>query len=284
MHYRATVTGFLMVVGLAWASHAAAWPASSRGQQFLPITVAECLIRAEDALEAERMNEGAYGGGNFLAGSRGPHTAVITCNDAVRGGVVVNIFVASDPGQSGDQAGAVRQTLQRYMESGAPPAAPVTPPVAPTAGCGWVNGNDSRGGSDYGRGTLDPAGHRNHILTYGAGVAPGIISQRLEVLRGCLSTDAYARLYADASVLIAGYGRSRLGWIDAQDGRFSTDTGRGISNWQAHYDWAAGGSAGQVPATVANRVAEINGRVPVDVAAQMYAELSVLIARYGGSR
>ncbi len=90
-------------------------PGWSRGQQLLALTYDECVGRARSALQAEsyRIDQAA---GNFAAGVKEAHTAVIICNP-VGAKEVVNIVVMSNGGDGGAQ----RQRLQARMESAAPP-------------------------------------------------------------------------------------------------------------------------------------------------------------------
>lgn len=103
--------------GTSPAGRAPGW---SRGQQLLAITYDECLGRARSALQAEsyRMDHAA---GNFAAGVKEAHTAVIMCNP-VGAKEVVNIVVMSNGGGGGDQ----RQRLQARMESATSPATAAT--------------------------------------------------------------------------------------------------------------------------------------------------------------
>lgn len=255
---------------------AAAQPAMSRGEQALPLSYNDCMARARSAFEAYGwVNIGA--GGAFTNAFRGGSGAYILCNEATPGRMIVNIIVATN----GGDAGAERQQLQGAMAD--PKSIPRTPATPTASGCGWVNGNDPRGGNDYGRGILNADAHRNHVMANGAAVSPPIVASRFEVLRGCLSRDAYANLYADASVLVASYGRA-IGWPDGQDPRVSTDPGRGVSSRQAHLNHALSTGAGNAPGLLRDRLAAINAAVPLSTAAQLYAEASLLLARYGGSR
>jgi hypothetical protein len=106
-------------VGPGGVSPAGRAPGWSRGQQLLAITYDECLGRAKSALQAEsyRIDQAA---GNFAAGVKEAHTAVIMCNP-VGAKEVVNIVVMSNGGDGGSQ----RQRLQARMEGGTAP-----PPVA----------------------------------------------------------------------------------------------------------------------------------------------------------
>jgi hypothetical protein len=73
-----------------------------------------------------------------------------------------------------------------------------------SAGCKWVNGDDPNAGNDPGRGKTERQVHFDHVakLNQGASV-PSLVKDRLANLRGCLSNEKYAGLYADLSVLIA---------------------------------------------------------------------------------
>ncbi len=147
--------------------------------------------------------------------------------------------------------------------------------------CGWVNAQDRSLGADAGRGVTDPAGHRAYALQGGAQTTPGFVRDRLQALRGCLSPGNYSTLYGDVSVTIAAVGRANLGWPDGTDNSNPSDTGRGVSNVQSHRDYAARGGAPTTPDAVAARLQTLASRVRPDVYAQVYADISVIMARAG---
>lgn len=152
-------------------------------------------------------------------------------------------------------------------------------------GCGWINGYDNRVPNDLGRGITDLNEHRTYIRNQGPGAVPGLFSSRLEALRGCLPNDTYARLYADVSLIIADYGRRYAGWTDSMDSRGGADPGRGLSNWQSHYAHVANyGGAPSVPGLVAQRMSDIDRVISNEVAGELYAQVTVVIARYGLGR
>jgi hypothetical protein len=87
-------------------------PGWSRGQQNLAITYDECVRRAPAALQAEGYRRDDSPGGNFAAGIKGVHTAVIICSPAPDAKMLVHVVVASN----GDGGGSERQRLQAQME------------------------------------------------------------------------------------------------------------------------------------------------------------------------
>ena len=101
----------LIICASAYSSFAQA-PGWSRGQQNLAISYDECVRRMPAALEAEGYGRDPNSGGNFVAGSKGVHTAVIICSPAPEARMLVQIVVASN----GDGGGAERQRLQKQME------------------------------------------------------------------------------------------------------------------------------------------------------------------------
>ncbi len=109
--------GFSLAALLAafLAAPAAAAPALSRGEQYLGISMAECLSRAEAALAAEGYAAWGSAPSNGRWGAKGIHSAVVLCNDARDGQQVVNIVVASESGD-GNVPGAERVRLQQRME------------------------------------------------------------------------------------------------------------------------------------------------------------------------
>jgi hypothetical protein len=91
---------FSLLCGLAFLGTAtvslAPAPGSSRGQQNLAIGYDECVRRMPAALRAEGYSEDANSGGNFVAGTKAVHTAVIICSPAPDARMLVQIVVASN--------------------------------------------------------------------------------------------------------------------------------------------------------------------------------------------
>lgn len=106
-------------------------PGWSRGQQNLAIGYDVCVRRMSAALSAEGYRRDDQPGGNFAAGIKDPHTAVIICGPAPEGRMLVQIVVASN----GDGGGRERQCLQAQMEQ---PGA---------SRCGGGGGNPGQGGA-----------------------------------------------------------------------------------------------------------------------------------------
>lgn len=278
----------------AWALAAASWmnlsqaqavtPATSRGQQLLQILDGECLGRAQQAFRLEGWGEIGQSG-NFVGAAKAIHRAYITCNTAPGGGVWVNIFVASDS-LDGNVPGAERVRLQARMDQQVtqPPPQPRQPPPPPSpspSGCHWFNGQDSNNPSDTGRGVQDHAAHRNHVLNGNTRDTFASVQNRLTVLRGCMSREGYARLYADVSVRIAASGRASLRWVDGQDPAGGSDPGRGVSSAQAHANYVLASGPGAVPELVASRLRALGAVMRTEDYAQLYADISVMIARAG---
>jgi len=133
---RRVVMGAVALATVGWAAAAPAAVPISRGEQFLPVSEADCMGRAQRAFGAEGWLSITVGG-RYVSGFKEIHSAYITCN-AVRDGqmVVVNVFVASERGD-GNVPGVERERLQRQMaaglpaESGAAPGALVQEPPPP---------------------------------------------------------------------------------------------------------------------------------------------------------
>jgi hypothetical protein len=85
-------------------------PGWSRGQQNLAISYAECLRRANQAIQNEGYRTD-YAGGNAVVGIKSVHTAVIICSPAPDAKMLVQIVVASN----GEGGGVERQRLQAEM-------------------------------------------------------------------------------------------------------------------------------------------------------------------------
>jgi hypothetical protein len=87
-------------------------PGWSRGQQNLALGYDECVQRMSVALAAEGYSKDSNSGGNFVAGYKAVHTAVIICSPAPEQKMFVQIVVASN----GDGGGSERQRLQAQMD------------------------------------------------------------------------------------------------------------------------------------------------------------------------
>ena len=70
-------------------------PGWSRGQQNLALSYDDCVGRMPVALQNEGYSRDANSGGNFVAGSKAVHTAVIICSPAPDSKMLVQIVVAS---------------------------------------------------------------------------------------------------------------------------------------------------------------------------------------------
>lgn len=109
--------------------------------------------------------------------------------------------------------------------------------------CNWTDGDDeAAGGLDPGRGRLDANAHKEFALSENAQFAvPIVIADRLQMLFGCLDRAAYAKAYADVSVLTASFGRKYAGWKDGTDAKAPVgDSGRGIASHPTHVNHARG--------------------------------------------
>jgi len=87
-------------------------PGWSRGQQNLALGYDECVQRMSVALAAEGYSKDSNSGGNFVAGYKAIHTAVIICSPAPEAKMFVQIVVASN----GEGGGTERQRLQAQMD------------------------------------------------------------------------------------------------------------------------------------------------------------------------
>jgi hypothetical protein len=151
-------------------------------------------------------------------------------------------------------------------------------------GCQWVDGSDPVAPKDDpGRGVADWQAHFGYV-NVGAGMtnAHKLVNDRLVTLKGCLDKAAYARLYADLSVLLGFYGRANAGWKDASDPAApADDTGRGVANWGAHQNYVLAG-VGYTNANklVGDRLQTLSTAVPKPIYARIYADVSIVIANY----
>ena len=150
--------------------------------------------------------------------------------------------------------------------------------------CGWVDGMEPAApADDPGRGVSDWFAHQGYVLSGpGQTTAAGLVGARLTALRGCLSKEQFARIYADLSLLIGAYGRSHAGWVNAMDPAApADDPGRGIAAWQAHADHVLKGPGlTTAPKFVPDRLRTLSGKVSKEVYARIYADVSIFVANY----
>ena len=141
---------FLLLIIIS--SSIKAQPAWSRGIQILPVNHDEGMRRANRALQAEGYSIQNYGG-DYTAGQKGIHTAIIACNATSDGRAYINIFVASTS-NDGNVPGAERVRLQAQMDA--------TGPNIPSAGiqANWATQADPHRGKNGQRFTyyLPPGG------------------------------------------------------------------------------------------------------------------------------
>jgi hypothetical protein len=155
--------------------------------------------------------------------------------------------------------------------------------AAQAAPCVWADGSDPTApADDPGRGVADWAAHHNHVMK-GAGLsnAHKLVAARFEALKACLDQETYARVYADASILLGSYGRANAGWKDGVDPAApADDQGRGIAKWRPHFDHVKVG-VGMTNASklVGDRMQGLT-KVPKPIYARIYADMSILLVNY----
>jgi hypothetical protein len=103
------------------------------------------------------------------------------------------------------------------------------------------------------------------------------------VAQASVTREKYARLYADISVIVAKVGRESLGWTDGQDPDGpSNDSGRGISSWQDHQQFASLDPAFvSIPNMIEARLHAIQNATTEATYAKLYADVSVVLAAFG---
>lgn len=257
----------VLLIATNWMSPAWAGPPMATTVFGQPISFDECKSRVSEALRSQ-----GYGNwrdfGNGWIGSTANRSASVACVHGAGETVVVVVVSGEDTTEQRDRL--VAQIRGRTV----------------AAGCGWRDAMDPNApANDPGRGIGNWRAHHDHVAS-GPGRADvhAVIGARLRTLRGCLPLEAYARAYADASVLIAEAGRGGAGWIDGMDGRGGADPGRGVRNWQAHFEHVASGrGVDSVHDIVAARLENLRNVLPLAVYARLYADVSVLLARYGAT-
>jgi hypothetical protein len=150
------------------------------------------------------------------------------------------------------------------------------------AQCGWVNGMDDSQTNDPGRGIQEWQTHYDNIMLYkGLKNAHSFVGDRFTTLKYCLSKEKYADLYADVSIVIAGYGSQYARWIDGQDPNYEYDPGRGIKTRSIHYDHVIVNGTENIEMYIMNRMVTLVNFLPIETYAKLYADVSVIIAKYG---
>jgi hypothetical protein len=175
------------------------------------------------------------------------------------------------------------------VRSGAPQGAPVdvsggARPGAGAGPCGWRDGMDSSAlADDPGRGILSAGPPLEYANSGARGQAPRLFARRMASLRGCLGREGYARVSADVSAKLGQVGRAMAGWVDGMDGAApADDPGRGLANWRTHFDHVnSGAGESTVAALVERRLAALQSKIGAGAFANLYAELSIILARYG---
>jgi hypothetical protein len=87
-------------------------------------------------------------------------------------------------------------------------------------------------------------------------------------------------MYADVSVSMANFGIRYANWVNGYNNVLPNDGGCGVLDWNAHYNYVAKNGYGNASELVKNRMMYLLN-IPRDAYSAMYAEVSVLIARYG---
>ena len=135
---------------------------------------------------------------------------------------------------------------------------------------------------DRGRGVTDWNAHFSYAQsTNELYTCASYLGNRLSTLTSCLDLNTYAQLYADVSTKIASYGIAYAGWRDGQDPFYGSDPGRGVTVWVDHYNHVKNNGNATVSTTVTNRLNSLSNRLSRNVYARLYADISVIVARYG---
>lgn len=161
------------------------------------------------------------------------------------------------------------------------------PGVASAATCIWTDGMDPAVPVDGGRGVSDWRAHYEFAAKgKGAAAAAELVGPRLAAIKACQDPAAFARLYADLSILIGAYGRIHAGWRDGGDPTAPQDDGgRGITSWTAHEQHVLVGTGmSNADALVGARMKALATALPKDVYARLYADLSIVVANAARAR
>ncbi|MBL0342937.1 MAG: hypothetical protein IPP71_19920 [Bacteroidetes bacterium] len=74
---------------------------------------------------------------------------------------------------------------------------------------------------------------------------------------------------------------AQTAWMDGQDLSLNYDRGRGVSNWQEHYDLGAKGDANMAAGYIRDRAANLKSQLSRASYSRLYADITYLIASYG---
>ena len=109
------------------------------------------------------------------------------------------------------------------------------------------------------------------------GVDLRYLAQRFGAMRSMLSTEEFARLYANLSVLLATYG-SQIGWVNGGDARARPgDPNRGLLNPQAHYDHVINGGGPGVAGFIDGRLEDLARGLPPQATAELARRVEALL-------
>lgn len=92
-------------------------------------------------------------------------------------------------------------------------------------------------------------------------------------------TTCLAPVYAQKPVT------GKCGWLNLMDNTLPSDPGRGITNWDTHYNHAktTADLNGTTAVFIGNRLRTLSGCLDLNTYATLYANISVKIANYGVS-
>jgi hypothetical protein len=161
------------------------------------------------------------------------------------------------------------------------------PGVASAATCNWPDGMDPSVPVDGGRGVSDWRAHYDFATKgKGAAAAGALSGPRVAAIKACQDPAAFARLYADLSILIGAYGRAHAGWRDGGDPTAPQDDGgRGITSWTAHEQYVlAGVGMSNADKLVGDRMMALATALPKDIYARLYADFSIVVANAARAR
>ncbi len=85
------------------------------------------------------------------------------------------------------------------------------------------------------------------------------------------------------AVMLFGFvSKAQCGWINGQDNSNPTDPGRGVTNWQDHYNYAKNATDLTISAGfIGARFVALRSCLELDNYAKVYADVSIKIADYG---
>jgi hypothetical protein len=100
-------------------------------------------------------------------------------------------------------------------------------------------------------------------------------------LGGCAGLENLAKMYAYVSVKIADYGIKYSNWTNNVNNTLANDPGGGMKDWNALHNHVKTNGYINCDNFVKNRMIVLSQKLARENYARLYADVSVIIAKYG---